>query len=258
MYGYGLVEMKGVEPLSFRRSLQLLSKQYYLYRNAIKMSTIKLKCSNCSTEFHKNITEYNHRIKKDPDNPNFFCSRACSSSFNATKKWKQHTLTKSPGPQLNNKYRQKYPSGTGWYIQRCSQDRRKDLRLNEDRESFANHIQTKWEEQGGMCNLTDIKLERRDPYGKCISSNPFVIASLDRIDNNVRYTIGNVHWVSYAINLARNDIELNDFVEYLTVITDKSHPNFSKHWYNDGIQNFFLNEDNPDVSNLIRGRLKLI
>lgn len=71
------------------------------------------------------------------------------------------------------------------------------------------------EREDGRCAVTKISLELRNRNGKTRQSNPFLIASLDRIDNSLFYQEGNVQWISVAMNFARNKIALDEFKEYL-------------------------------------------
>lgn len=178
------------------------------------MSTITLTCTNCQTGFEKDKNEYKRRLAKLPGCENFFCSRRCSS-IHRNKQAGGNSNPSPPKPQYGNDYGQLYPTGTGWYISRCAQDRRVEKRLTEDRLQFADHIEHLWKEQNGKCALSGSRLQRRGPKGECKTANRFLIASLDRIDNNVGYTIGNVQWISVAMNLARGDTNLGQFKKHL-------------------------------------------
>ncbi|PPD55309.1 MAG: hypothetical protein CTY12_01500 [Methylotenera sp.] len=92
------------------------------------------------------------------------------------------------------------------------------MQLN-DRLAFADHLVDLWNLQQYKCAFTGVVLTLRDKTGKCDESNPFKIASLDRIDSNIPYKKGNVQWVSLAMNLAKQDTNNDEFITYLTEIT---------------------------------------
>lgn len=185
------------------------------------MSTILLKCTNCNNEFEKDLGEYNRRLWKLPGNTNFFCSRSCSAKYTNT-----HAPFGNKNPNFsknlyteNRRIRRKYPKLVMYYVQRCVRDSRfENMQLN-DRLAFADHLVDLWNLQQYKCAFTGVVLTLRDKTGKCDESNPFKIASLDRIDSNIPYKKGNVQWVSLAMNLAKQDTNNDEFITYLTEIT---------------------------------------
>jgi hypothetical protein len=179
------------------------------------MKTITLTCTNCGEEFEKDKNEYKRRIAKIPGNDNFFCSRSCSSIYH-NKMAGGNCNPTPPPPQIKNTHNQIYPLFTGWYVGRCAQDDRTGKCLTENRLEFANHIEELWEGQNGKCAFSNYQLVRRDARGKCATGNPFMIASLDRIDNDTGYEIGNVQWTSVALNQARGNLPLDEFKFYYT------------------------------------------
>lgn len=69
-------------------------------------------------------------------------------------------------------------------------------------------ILNKLQERNMRCNLTNIKLTT---FG-------WNALSVDRIDNDKDYTIGNIQIVSWAINCAKNIHNNNEFIEFLNLI----------------------------------------
>lgn len=75
-----------------------------------------------------------------------------------------------------------------------------------------------WQRQGGICFYTgktiDFKLVT--PNGKAPHNDT---PSLDRMDPNKGYTLGNVVWCSYAINRMKNEFTYDQFVEMCSHIS---------------------------------------
>lgn len=193
------------------------------------MSTILLTCTNCGVDFEKTKAEYQRRLAKMPDSANFFCTRSCVAKYhNRT----SPTGSKNQHPQFHgtkgNAFGQKHDKYLSWYIQRCSNDRRFARLVLEDKQALGDAMARQWEIQDGRCVYTGVLLSRRLYDGSCGERNPFYVASLDRIDNSKSYTVGNIQWVSLAMNLARNkipDCEFREYVEVVTVINKKTqHP----------------------------------
>ncbi len=59
-----------------------------------------------------------------------------------------------------------------------------------------------FEEQNGKCPMTGVAMKLRTQKREELSSPES--ASLDRIDNNKGYVKGNVRFVTYMYNMARN------------------------------------------------------
>lgn len=90
---------------------------------------------------------------------------------------------------------------------------------HDKRHEFAQALLEQWEEQRGRCAYSGLALTRRPPIGKqCTEKNPFLIASVDRIDCSKGYEPGNVQWVSHAMNQARSNVSDEDFREFLKVL----------------------------------------
>jgi hypothetical protein len=74
---------------------------------------------------------------------------------------------------------------------------------------------TQWNHQGYQCAITGVELSLKvGTKGICVTSNPFYIASIDRVDNSLPYKQDNIQWVSKAINLARGNCDIEQFTNY--------------------------------------------
>lgn len=181
------------------------------------MSTVNLTCTHCGIVFSKNKHEVSRRKRKLPNCENWFCSRSCAASHRNLTVDKTHW--KKLFPQHGNNYRQVYPEGIGWYVTRVTRDSRASIRLVEEKTSrreFAEHIHSIF---NGRCRYTEKPIFLAPLTS---SNNPFEIASLDRIDCSRPYEIGNVQWVSRAMNLARNNCDDEFFFNYTAWLRDKT------------------------------------
>ena len=82
---------------------------------------------------------------------------------------------------------------------------------------FEVTIEEVWElflKQERKCALTGIPLE----FGT--KAREYGTASLDRIDSDKGYTLGNVQWVHKDINAMKLDLSLTSFLEYCKLITE--------------------------------------
>jgi hypothetical protein len=175
-------------------------------------STVDLVCENCKCNFMKTEADYNRRIWKLPDSP-FFCSRACNMLYKRAANPEIFARNTSPGPQYKNTFNKKYDVNISWYVKRCSSDGRFRPLSVAEKLSLHDHLKDMWT---GNCAFTGLPITRRNATGKVPTENPFIIASVDRIDCNLPYQVGNVQWVSLAINLARNNTDVAEFQQYIT------------------------------------------
>ena len=167
----------------------------YLYRNLYSMTT--LTCTNCGIDFEKSKHEIARRKHKTMSQ-NWFCGRPCAASWgNANRE-----NVFSPGPQFGNQHGRKYPAEVSWYVTRAAKDTRRDLGFVGDRTSYAQHLCEVWT---GKCALSGVDIHRRSADGSAPTLNHFFIASVDRIDSSKPYQVGNVQWISLALNHAKSN-----------------------------------------------------
>lgn len=165
------------------------------------MTTITLKCSNCGQEFLKDRNEVTRRKNKTMSD-NFFCTRSCAAVYG-----NKHRTVGPPtlSPRYGNQSARKYSADNSWYVSRAFKDRRKHVRCTMDRQEYDDLLSSLWT---GRCSITGVAIHRKQADGSCLTTNPFNIASVDRINSSLPYQGGNVQWVSQAINYAKNDDEL--------------------------------------------------
>jgi hypothetical protein len=155
---------------------------------------INLVCGYCNKKFAKPKNEYNRRIKTGLTN--FYCSRACAGIVNGGWKKVNEKLKKNGNlydisKHANNRGVCKFESWVKRVTKRPS---------NGICNITADHLKEIWT---GKCALTGVDIVLTSPSVKF--NNPFKKASLDRIDANKGYEIGNVQWVCLPINFAKSN-----------------------------------------------------
>ena len=166
--------------------------------------TIELTCDTCGKQFHKRKAEHNRCLKRGLKRS--FCSRSCSGKATIdnippeSKVW-DHLVA-------NNKADEYSPFR--WHYRNAKRRKREfDITLK-----FLKEL---WEKQDGKCPYTGWKLKQmKDTSHKNQLPKTPDRASLDRIDSSKGYVKGNVQFVSYMAQNAKNefsDKELLDFFE---------------------------------------------
>lgn len=189
------------------------------------MKTIELSCVECGAQFTVARSQYTYQNNKKPDR-DWFCSRSCGTTH-ANKHKRSDRYKEQRSQRLlemqheasikGTATRQKYNQEFTWYIKRLTYDYRfGGMQTSEWRMIIAAELERTWLQQRGLCALTHLGLTLRTSRG-CTEANPFLIASVDRIDCNLPYQEGNIQWVSCAMNLARNNTPLHEFREHLKV-----------------------------------------
>lgn len=165
---------------------------------------IQIKCDFCGEMFDKPITEYNRNIRLKRHN---FCSRSCSIKYS-------NKINKRKGnPQylIADNRKDKYTSFR--YYLRNSRNRYKNFNLT------LEYLKELWEQQKGICPYTGLKLQLAT-YTKN-HNNPIYTASLDRIDSSKGYEIGNVQFISTAINYMKHTMSHEDTINLCKIIAQK-------------------------------------
>lgn len=169
------------------------------------MKTIKVKCAECKNEFEKSISEYKRSEKLGKRH--FCCISCCISTRNR---------------ELSPEYRKKC-----YDISKHAGNRQDDyspfrIYLNKGRSSMKSHkceidinyLKEIWDKQKGICPYTGIKMILPKTT-KEYSIRSLKKASLDRIDSSKEYVNGNVEFVCYAINMAKNSFSREEMKEFL-------------------------------------------
>ena len=156
-------------------------------------------CKQCGFKFEKPLTEIRRNEKLNRPN---FCTRTCVGKHNSNNfgdKRGSYDISKHSGNRndLYTKFKYHY---------------RNILKRNQEINITIDDLKNQWELQKGVCPFIGINLEISS-YSK-IEKNPIYSASLDRIDSSKGYVLGNIRWVSRAINWMKNDMS-DDMVNEL-------------------------------------------
>lgn len=175
----------------------------------IKTTTII--CQNCNKKAQKRKSEIDRQLKRG--RTNFYCSRECSAKHSATehlKKWHgkyNNNLKKGSEKDEYSDFR--------WYmkvIRKSSKERNHTYNVD------CSYLKQIWEQQNGICPITNRKLELRT-HSYTNMKHPYS-ASLDRIDNTKGYVKDNVRFVSLIFNYARNTFSDNEVIDFCKAVIE--------------------------------------
>jgi len=169
---------------------------------------IETNCAECGKSFNREKGEHTRSVLLKR---NEFCSRKCSTIY-------------------RNKHLSLEEKKKCYNISRHANNRRDEyssfrLYLNKGRYSMKKHpsdidvqyLKELWDKQSGICPYTGIKMllpETSADY----SLRSLKKASLDRIDCSKDYIKGNVEFVCFAINLAKNSFTREEMKEFIAEI----------------------------------------
>lgn len=95
-------------------------------------------------------------------------------------------------------------------------------KLNRSSKEFSITIEDMWNQflsQGKKCALTGLEIgfdgTSKERKRKETSKST---ASLDRIDSTKGYVKGNIQWIHKDVNIMKNDLDVNQFIEYCSLI----------------------------------------
>lgn len=180
------------------------------------ITTTKIICASCGKITEKRSTEINRQIKKGKKL--FYCNLSCAGKMNHTHlKPYQEELKKNTGrgKWLRNK---DIYSQFRYHLNNAKRHSNNKNIIDLDLE----YLKFLWENQNGKCAVTGIDLEIKHIHTKKQRTNksPYQ-ASLDRIDNSKGYIKGNVRFVCYMFNIARNNFSDHDVLEFCKKVMEK-------------------------------------
>lgn len=167
----------------------------YLYIMKPLRRQTECTCDFCGVIFLKAQSELKRNIILGRKN---FCSRSCSAKGLQNFGDKRNTKPPQHG-RLKDEY-----SNFREHMRRI-RNRNKEYNVTVEYLKFV------WDSQNGLCPYTGIKLSLRDYSGKNI--DPMFLASIDRIDSNKGYIVGNIQWVSTPINYLKNNLTHNQVID---------------------------------------------
>lgn len=173
------------------------------------MSTkIIVKCKNCLSDFHYAKKELNRQIKNGRTIHDLFCSRSCGITFrnkNMSDDQKERLSKQTSIRNANNQYNKK--GNFTFYLKKIN-ERNQEVNIDDE------YVSKLWDSQNGKCALSKINIHLKTGKHKLNT------ASLDRIDSSKGYIKGNVQFVAYGINLAKNKFSDEDLKSLLQDIVE--------------------------------------
>lgn len=167
-------------------------------------NTILVQCHHCGKDIHKPLKEYRRRIKNGHNT--FFCNGTCATYHNPAL---VSNFGKHIGKIIGMKRQSDEFSPFRYYVSKSRA--RKEYGTPD---ITVEYLKSLWEAQNGICPYTNKKMElpinTQDHHIKGIPTR----ASLDRIDSNKGYVIGNVEFVCLAVNYAKNGFSKEQMVDF--------------------------------------------
>ena len=162
-------------------------------------------CDNCGVIFKKPQSEITRNLNIGRKN---YCTRSCAgfaNRFNFGDKSSNYDISKHAG-HLRDEF-----TPFRYHYRNCKK-RYKEFSID------LEYLKKIWDEQNGICPFSGIKLVLNS-YTNIFKDSRYA-ASLDRIDSKKGYVVGNVRWVSRAINHLKNDMDDNSLKEFLNIISE--------------------------------------
>lgn len=176
------------------------------------INKVKVKCKYCGNEIEKIKAEYERRIKKKA--VGFFCNLKCSGSFFNAKHLEKYQGDASYFKGYHNNRLDQYSP----FKYHANKARSRSKLKGYETDLTTEYLKEVWDKQNGICPYTNIKMEiSRTSQDEDIKKTP-TKASLDRIDPNKGYIVGNVEFVCYCINVAKNDFSKDQMINFINQI----------------------------------------
>lgn len=174
-------------------------------------------CTKCKEV--KSINEFTVD-RKAKSGYKFWC-KTCSVLAN--QEWRQTNLAKSR--ELDKKYRtankEKIREKNKRRYQNLTLDQKFEMLIKtaQKRKNFkcsisADYLKEVWQKQEGRCAYTKLPLTA--------DANQLTTMSLDRIDSDIDYVVGNVQLVCVAVNRMKSDFPEKDFIGLCNLITQNN------------------------------------
>ncbi len=177
--------------------------------------TTSLVCAGCGVTFDKPTKEVRRQQARDPGR-DFFCDRSCYARHRGSANLGDH-LGNGRTEHLRPGNRADEFSPFRYFLNKArNRPGETDLTLEALRDL--------WDRQGGRCALSGLPIELPPTTGafEQLRDCPWK-ASLDRLEPEKGYVIGNVRFVVMIANLARNRFSDEDLIRFCRATAGK-HP----------------------------------
>ena len=184
-----------------------------------KMVDVVCENPDCKKEFKRYIGEYNRRIRLGKKQ---YCSLHCYAKHDGVNNLRFVTADDDKKNRENIKKhagnRRDGYSPFRYFVKVLKNENRSEKRILGQNELDVVYLKQLWEAQKGKCPITGWDLEL--PFGAVGWKTKLGAkrASLDRIDNTKGYEKGNVRFVSYMANIARNEMSDKELIDFCKAV----------------------------------------
>ena len=168
-----------------------------------KRPQIRVICDSCGVSFDKDGSEVRRNKKKGRKN---YCSLNCVGKDNH-KHLKEFDNSHCLDGHRDNR-RDKYTVVREHLNRVKCRDKEYNINLDD--------LLIQWNKQNGVCPYTGIKLI---PPRKSKGYPIYNKASLDRIDSNIGYNVGNIQFISAAANYAKGSMSHEEMIKFCKIIS---------------------------------------
>lgn len=171
--------------------------------------TIPVLCRQCQKPFSYPLKEYNRQTKLGRTKHDLFCGITCVMKWRNSHRSSEEQAKISLAISKRSKGNQYNKKGTFTFYLNKSRNRKKGKYECDLDEDFLKDL---WGKQNGKCPISGVNIQIKK--GK---NTPFT-ASLDRIDSNKGYVKGNVQFVAYSVNLAKNAFNNDEILKFFSCV----------------------------------------
>jgi hypothetical protein len=178
---------------------------------------IFLICAYCAKSFEYPAKEYKRQSTKyDRSDDTYCCSRSCVACLRHNRiddnfKARKENLVVN---NIGNKYGRKYSDEDKPFAEFMRRARMRSSYKKYDRDDMdIDYLKSIWKEQKGLCAITRVIIYLEG------NISPFK-ASLDRKDSSIGYVRGNVQFVAYSVNLAKQSFPDEEILEFFLKVVD--------------------------------------
>lgn len=170
---------------------------------------VTLKCGWCQRSFPKSAREHRRQVKTG--RTWFYCGHSCNTSAKNAKSPNTHKLNRRGRARDDD-------SPFRWYLLRIQHRVKHRRSARGGTDLTLEVLRGLWAQQRGVCPLTGWYLLLPQTTEGWEGGPPPDAASLDRVDNALGYTQGNVRFVALMANLARNRFSDEDVIRFCRAV----------------------------------------
>lgn len=166
------------------------------------MKIIKLKCK-CGKEFDRELREYRRQIKNG--NNTFYCTLSCSGRYGKGITFFSNHI--------------EVPEHLRSFRIYLTKSKKRNKKYSIDGDITLEYLKEIFDSQNGKCIYTGVNLIHQKQRNRKHKEKDYIyMASLDRIDSDKGYKVGNVQFISVCMNYAKNNMSHEKAKEFIAVI----------------------------------------